>query len=340
MNTQMHIGPQSYPAFNMQAIEETKVMMRAPAASLSVLDTYPAGRVLCRRFGVDKCLARGKRFEVYQAWDDQLERRVAIKIMRRKAEDTDSIWEGMQHRFATEAHWTMMASHRNIVEALDWVQEPHISVLVLEFLSGPTLRTWLAKKRPSARQALSICLQLCRALRCLHELGVVHRDIKPTNILVTPGNRVVLIDLGIVYDILTGPDPSEEGFIRGTPGFMAPEQLHGWAISVQTDIYSLGLVMFELLTGTTLFQSSNIERVLSLQVAHRIPSMDDFLPVGCDPIWVRMAAAIQRCLERQAEARFASIEELWCTLSGPEDHAFPAIERLTPQTHSRTLISA
>ncbi len=187
---------------------------------------------------------------VFDAYDERLERRVAVKILR---PDTAAL-AGMARRFQQEARLAARLVHPNIVAVLDFGEEGSISYLVMERLSGMTLRDEIAAGPLDGPRVVRVLTETLSALSAAHRLGVLHRDVKPSNILLQDDGLTKISDFGIAktMDPLgLGPNSEEtlSGIVLGTPGYLAPERGSGLPATVETDLYSVGAVMVEALTG-------------------------------------------------------------------------------------------
>ena len=202
------------------------------------------GRTLLGRYRVEALIGRGGMGEVYKAWDRKRSYYVALKLLREDlAED-----RFFAERFQAEAATLARLSHRNIVTFYGLEQAGHLAFIVMEFVEGTTLRRRLhdlAGPLPLP-EVLSICEQVCAALFYAHQEGLIHRDIKPGNIMLEPGGRALLSDFGIAKSI---DAVASTHTTVGTPAYMAPEQWRGKGLSAQTDLYALGIVVYEMLTG-------------------------------------------------------------------------------------------
>ncbi|MBI4866061.1 MAG: serine/threonine protein kinase [Candidatus Wallbacteria bacterium] len=255
---------------------------------------------LTGRYRLDRLLGEGGMGAVYGGVQLSLDRPVAIKTMRRTRD-----WsEELEERFLAEARLAARVSHPNVVRVIESGRGEGGLFIVYELVAGQTLRERLAVGRepPDAARWMA---QAARGLDAIHGAGIVHRDLKPENMLITPEGQLRLTDLGIAKDLerrsRTSPDT-----ILGTPGYMAPEQLLGGEIGPWTDIYSLGIVAFELATGKAPFEGRTVEEILRAQARETAPHPSSVAD-GLDPRWDGL---LGRCLARDPAARFGSIEEL------------------------------
>ena len=257
-------------------------------------------------------LGAGGMGEVYRARDTRLGRDVAVKVLT-EAHSTDP---HALERFETEARAVAALSHPNILALFDIGQAGGTTYIVTELLDGETIRDRLASGPLPARKALDYARQTADALAAAHERGIVHRDLKPDNLFVTPDGRVKVFDFGLARMALPPIDgnatiaPAERrtsvGVIMGTIGYMAPEQVRGQPVDHRADIFALGAVLFEMLTGTRAFGGDTSADVISA-ILHADPpttsSTHAAVPPGVDRI-------VRRCLEKSPTERFQSARDL------------------------------
>jgi serine/threonine protein kinase len=236
---------------------------------------------------------------VYLAEDERLGRKVAVKRLH-----SDSPEDAAQ-RFEREAKVGASLSHPNLVTVFDTVADDEGILIVMEYVEGENLAELMSRERVPAEQAVSIIRQVAGALDHAHQAGVVHRDVKPANILISPDGKAKVVDLGIA----TASERTQitaVGTVLGTPSYMAPEQLEGGEISKSVDIYALGAVAFELLAGKKARRGGT-----PVEIAHQIandPSPD------IRDVWrdapPRAAAALQRAMARDPAQRPTSAGQL------------------------------
>ena len=216
---------------------------------------------------------------VYDAFDLTLERPVAVKVLRPEADALPDV----QRRFQQEARFAAEIHHPHIVAILDFGEDKGHSFLVMERLSGVTLRNEMASGPVPPRRVVMVATEMLTALRSAHRHGVLHRDIKPSNVLLQDDGHIKLTDFGIAKGfnhgrpLPTNPDETMTGVVLGTPGYLAPERAAGLPASVQSDIYSVGAVMVEALTGTRLAAGTELPGGLPSvlqQVAGRAMAVD------------------------------------------------------------------
>lgn len=284
-----------------------------------MLEEIAIGTVVANRYRLDSVIGAGAAGVVYEATDHTLNRTVALKILTPMTANKGAI---ALERFRLETEVLASITHPNVVAVFDAGRlADGRPFLVMERLSGITLDRWLTTRgRLEVDQLFQVAAQLCRALRRVHARGVVHRDVKPANVIVTEddeGNLLVkMIDFGVAR--LIEPeiiDPSEvpthlttTGHLVGSPIYMSPEQIVGDEVDPRTDVYSLGVTMYQLLTGRPPFEGTRILDILNLHLSGTAPPISQVAPeVECPP---RLEQIILRCLSRLPEERYSSVEVL------------------------------
>ncbi len=243
------------------------------------------------RYLIESELGRGAMGVVYKATDPMLERALAIKTI-----NMDSAGEGSKHyeaRFYQEARAAAGLNHPNIVTIYDVGKSGEVAYMAMEFIAGVELRVMLAFGHPlSPARALSIAVQVAEGLAYAHEHGVVHRDIKPANIMVVADGPVKITDFGLARKRVS-PDVTLSGSALGSPRYMSPEQALGKRADHRSDIFSLGVVLYEMLTGVAPFGGEN-EFALAQQIISFVPpapsAVVSEVPKGVDHVVARMIA--------------------------------------------------
>lgn len=244
---------------------------------------------------------------VYRATDRVTGKTVAVKALHQRLARSAKHVE----RFRREYDALRNIRHSNIVEMLDFgILDDAFPYFVMEWCSGPTLETLLAEGGFTLEEALPMFRQLADALQAVHDVGVIHRDIKPANIIVLPRAgempQLKLIDFGIATpsNFLEAERTSltSTGACIGTPHSMAPEQIFGAALDERTDVYALGVVLYELLTGKKPFQANSVAEVVDMHLNVPPPKASDLAPVSAN-----VDQVIQRCLAKEVDDRFPSV---------------------------------
>ncbi len=281
-------------------------------------------------------LGRGGMGEVYRARDTRLGRDVAIKVLPASfASNPDRI-----ARFEREAKTLAALNHPNVAAIHGLEDSGGSKALVLELVEGPTLQDRIGTRALSLNDALAIARQIADALEAAHDQGVIHRDLKPANIKVRPDGTVKVLDFGLAKALegsgqsdpslsptLTSPASTMQGVVMGTASYMSPEQAEGADVDQRSDIWSFGVVLYEMLTGSRLFGGDSVQRVLA-KVLERDVDLSA-LP-ATTPASIRRL--LRRCLERDSKRRLHHIAdarvEIDEALSGGGEHA--ATTAVTP----------
>jgi serine/threonine-protein kinase len=276
------------------------------------------GRVINDRFKINALIARGGMGKVYRAEQAPLGRVCAIKVLNPNyAGEHDPEFH---KRFFLEASIASKLTHPNTVTIFDYGRtDDDIYYMAMEYLEGHTLHRAIreAGHFPEERAA-HVARQICRALREAHSLGVIHRDLKPANIfLVEHGDEtdfVKVLDFGLVKNVSEnkGEDLTQTGLFMGSPKYMAPEQIRGDRVDARTDIYALGIIMYEMITGKVPFDRPNSVNILMAHVNEEAPPMRQMNPA------INLSPAIEetvgRCMAKDPDQRFRSMDEVLAAL--------------------------
>jgi Flp pilus assembly protein TadD/TolB-like protein len=262
-------------------------------------------------------LGAGGMGEVYRAKDSKLKRDVAIKVLPQSlAVNPDAL-----ARFEREALAVAALSHPNILSIFDFGTQDGLSYAVMELLEGETLRGKLDAGPISQKQAVDYALQVARGLSAAHEKGIVHRDLKPENLFVTKEGHVKILDFGLAKrieqqkfgDETSAPteSPTEPGVVMGTMGYMSPEQLRGLAVDHRSDIFSLGAILYELLSGRKAFRRDTAADTMSAILKEEPPELSES-GLNISPALDRV---VRHCLEKDRADRFQSAKDIVFALS-------------------------
>src|SRR5579863_4664953 len=257
------------------------------------------------RYEISGELGRGAMGVVYRATDPVIGRTVAVKTLQLSAEGTGLTREELLARFQTEARAAGLLTHPNIVVIFDAGAEDDVFFITMELVEGKSLQSLLDSGQmfPLPR-VLRIMEQACSALQFAHERNIVHRDIKPANLMLTPDDTVKVTDFGTAK-ILQFGTVQQTAHVMGTPSYMSPEQVKGRAVDGRTDIFSLGVMFYEMITGEKPFPGESITTVI-----YKIVNEEPVPPRTIDPtIHPGISAAVLRALAKEPEDRYQSCHE-------------------------------
>lgn len=260
------------------------------------------GSLIAGRYRLDGKIGDGGVAVVYKGLDITLEREVAVKILRPELADNEEIVT----RFRREAHAAAKLNHPNIVQIYDTGVDGGIYYIVMEYLPEPDLKRIIKEYAPlPLRKVLEVSIQCARALAYAHKQGLVHRDVKPHNILFTDDGRVKLSDFGIAAAIGDG-GLTESGLVLGTAFYISPEQAQGAPATAQSDLYSLGVVMFECTTGRPPFTGASPAEIAAKHVRERPPALRSLNP----NITPSAEFVINKAMARETSRRYRGADEL------------------------------
>ncbi len=260
------------------------------------------GKVLNSRYELEQLIGTGGMADVYMARDNLLGRTVAVKILHPQyAKD-----EVFIARFRQEAQAAANLNQPNIVNVYDWGIENSTYYLVMEYVEGRDLKDIILQGGPLLpERAVEIAMSICLALQAAHAQGIVHRDIKPQNIIVTYDNKIKVMDFGIARTT-GGSAMTQTGTIMGTAQYISPEQAQGRAADPRSDLYSLGVVLYEMLTGKVPFDGDN-----PVSIAYKHVREDPLPPTMVNPdISPGLEAVVMKALSKNPENRYQSAVEM------------------------------
>ncbi|HEY5024640.1 MAG TPA: Stk1 family PASTA domain-containing Ser/Thr kinase [Acidimicrobiales bacterium] len=260
-------------------------------------------RVLSGRYELSHLVARGGMAEVYRARDQLLDRPVALKVLFPEL----SVDRSFVERFRREAQAAANLSHPNIVPVFDWGEDNGTYFIVMEFVDGRALSSILRTAGPlHPDRAAEIAADVAGALAYAHRHGVVHRDVKPGNVLITEEGTIKVTDFGIARAVNTEESLTQTGAVMGTATYFSPEQAEGMGVDSRSDIYSLGVVIFEMVTGRPPFLGDTPVAVASKHVREHPPAPREINP-GVPP---DLEAIILKCLAKSPDHRYATGDDL------------------------------
>src|SRR5580658_4203236 len=267
------------------------------------MDPPETPRVLSGRYELSHLVARGGMAEVYRAHDRLLDRPVALKVLFPEL----SVDRAFVERFRREAQAAANLSHPNIVPVFDWGEDGGTYFIVMEFIDGRALSSILRSAGPMhPDRAAEIGADVAVALAYAHRHGVIHRDVKPGNVLITEDGIVKVTDFGIARAINTEESLTQTGAVMGTATYFSPEQAEGMGVDARSDIYSLGVVLFEMVTGRPPFMGDTPVAVASKHVRENPPAPRDINP----SIPPTFEAIILKAMSKDPAHRYQTAEEL------------------------------
>jgi TolB-like protein/Tfp pilus assembly protein PilF len=281
-------------------------------------------------------IGEGGMGEVYKAHDARLNRTVALKILTPALATRERL-----RRFEQEARSASALTHPNILTIHDVGRDGDIAYFAMEWVDGQTLREIMAAGRVPVRRVLQLSHQIAEGLAKAHAAGIVHRDLKPENVMVTADGLVKIVDFGLAKlaedtgataaDTMTRTVGSNPGLVMGTVGYMSPEQASGRPVDYRSDQFSLGLLIYELATGTRPFQRSTTAQSLAATIDAE-PAPVDVLNPDVPP---HLAAVVARCLAKDPADRYESTRDLARDLKGILETSSRSVAVVTPPVRSR-----
>ncbi len=300
------------------------------------------GKVIAGHYRILEHIAAGGMASVFKTWDAKMERVVAVKMLRSLDKNDSRAVE----RFRREARAAAALTHPNAVTIYDFIEELDQYFLVMEYIDGPTLKQLIAQRgKLQPKEAIEIAAQVCAVLQVAHERRFIHRDIKPQNImLVRPGGLgglyhggllVKLTDFGIVR-VAEDAGLTNSGIVLGTADYLSPEQARGETLLAASDLYSLGVVMFEMLAGRPPFVGPTAVSIAMQHASTNPPPLRQFNP----NVPASVENIISRALEKEPDDRFHSAAEMRYALLACARElkraAIPATPQQAPAAHPYT----
>jgi tRNA A-37 threonylcarbamoyl transferase component Bud32 len=258
------------------------------------------GETIGGRYELEELVGHGGMSSVYKARDSLLERNVALKVLHEQYNADEEFVE----RFKREARSVAQLQHPNIVTVIDRGEEDGRQYIVFEYIDGENLKELLVRQsRLDVREALEIAVEVARALAFAHQHGLVHRDVKPQNVLLNGDGRAKVTDFGIARSVDV-EGMTSTGMVLGTSNYIAPEQASGEPVDAHTDVYALGVVLYEILAGEVPFPGESFVAVAMKHVHEPAPNLLEKRP----DVPLRVATAVDRALEKRPEERFPTMD--------------------------------
>lgn len=257
------------------------------------------GQIVGDRYRIDAVVGAGGMATVYRAFDTTLERPVALKVMRREVTAEPDQLE----RFRREARAAAKLSHAHIVTVIDAGEENGRPFIVFEYIEGETLKQCIKSRgRLPVTEAVAYAIEIGSALMAAHTAGLVHRDVKPQNVLLDAAGHAKVADFGIARELEASDGLTKTGRVLGTTDYVSPEQAMGEDVTGQSDIYSLGIVLFEMLTGEVPFKGENHVAVAMKHVKEQLPDIQRLRPEVSNAL----AAVIEKMTAKEPVDRYLS----------------------------------
>src|SRR6266436_5513800 len=260
------------------------------------------GTLLAERYEILALLGQGGMGAVYKARDTELGRLVALKLIRADLASNP----GILLRFKQELILAREVTHRNVIRIFDLGQAKGFKFITMEFVEGRDLRAVLRERgKLPPDETVRIIAQVCRALESAHAAGVVHRDLKPQNIMLDAKDRVYVMDFGIAHSLET-PGMTQTGVLMGTPEYMSPEQAKGIKVDARSDLFALGIIFYEMLTGISPYKADTALATLLKRTQERPPPLAEVDPA----IPKAISDVVMKCLEIDRDQRYSTAREI------------------------------
>ncbi len=263
------------------------------------------------KYRVNRLIGEGGMGRVYEASDPIINRRVAIKTISQQVLQNPET----RARFIREAQAAGQLSHPNLITIHDIGEDGDLPFIVMEYLEGEELTGFISKGRLALDVKLRLMIDMCQGLAYAHEKGLIHRDIKPANIFVTMQQQVKILDFGLARGLES--ELTQTGNVVGTPSYMAPEQVRGEPIDQRADIFSAGVVLYELLSGRKPFKADSVAALIFQVLEHQpepVDRLDPNLPG-------ELATVVQRALAKNPAERYQRVDEMLADLKRIKNHA-------------------
>ena len=265
-------------------------------------------------YRIEKQIGKGGMGSVYRAYDSRLERVVALKRIHK-----ENLARHYREWLRREAKATAQISHPNIVQVFDILDHAGADWIVMEFVAGLTLRQAIDSRTLTIKKVVELCLEICQGLAAAHAQGIVHRDLKAENIILTPEGQAKILDFGLAKWNSASEDlfQAQEGRVQGTPRSMSPEQALGMPLDHRSDLFSLGVLMYEALSDQSPFQGQlrNVYKILSRICTHQQQPLREVSPKISKPL----SDLVDQLLEKEPERRPQSAEEVLVALQRVRD---------------------
>jgi serine/threonine-protein kinase len=276
-------------------------------------DSFQRGAIFGGRYRIDGFLGRGGMGSVYRAWDTELGVAVALKIVRPDLTADPESAHDFDRRFKQELLLAREVTHRNVLRIHDLGDADGVKYITMSFVDGRDLAAVLRDGRLPYDRVRRLGRQLASGLAAAHDAGIVHRDLKPQNLLVGPNDHLYISDFGLAKSLeATAAGLTRPGEFLGTPRYIAPEQVEGGTVDHRVDIYAVGLILYEMLTGDTPFDAPSAVELMMQRVRERPKAPRTVVP----DVPEDLDRVVMRCLERDPAARYGDAHEIEADLGG------------------------
>ncbi|MCC6145703.1 MAG: protein kinase, partial [Candidatus Hydrogenedentes bacterium] len=261
------------------------------------------------RYEIVRELGKGAMGVVYEGRDPNIGRRVAIKTARRDVIQASGMGEELMERFLREAQAAGALNHPNIITIYDADEEDGIAYIAMEYLEGGDLRTIFERRnRMEVHELVDVAACICEALAVAHDAGIVHRDIKPANILIPKGGGLKIADFGIAHT--SDSSLTQDGAMIGTPHYMSPEQFMGQKVTPQSDLFSVAIILYELLTGEKPFTGGQLNTIM-----HSVVKVDPIPPRELNfAVPEALSEVVMKALKKSPYERYCDGRSMACAL--------------------------
>jgi serine/threonine protein kinase len=257
--------------------------------------TLQPGTVLGQRYEILQILGEGGMGAVYKARDLELNRMVALKVIRPELAGSQAIID----RFKQELLLATQVTHKNVIRIYDLSEAEGMKFITMEYVEGEDLRTLMQQKTKLApEEAVEIMLQVCRALEAAHSVGIIHRDLKPQNIMRNKAGRILVMDFGLART-LEGDGMTQTGALVGTMDYMSPEQALGKELDQRSDLFTLGLIFYEILTGKMPYKADSVVASLLKRTQERAAPVSSHDPSIPRPL----SNIVSKCMDPDVKLR-------------------------------------
>jgi serine/threonine protein kinase len=302
------------------ALSQTKTLLHPP-------HSLERGSTVSNRYEVIEELGKGGMGRVYKVFDKKIKEVVALKLIKPEISTDEKTIE----RFNNELRLARKISHRNVCRMYDLGEEGNSHFITMEYVPGEDLKRFIKRSgQLTVGKSVSLARQVCEGLAEAHHLGVIHRDLKPQNIMIDTEGNARIMDFGIAR-FLESEGLTTQGVMIGTPEYMSPEQAEMEDVDQRTDIYSLGVILFEMLTGSVPFKGKTL---LSIAMKHKTEAPPDPQKLNTQ-IPEDLSRLIHKCLEKDRQKRYQNVEELLSDLQQMEK-GLPTTEKVESKTKSQT----